>query len=84
MEEIKKGKLLQIDGRGKNKVAMTGVLSMLKLWALQNTRGKSKTYVSDEKGKVLLICSGNGGNNFPTIQKESEIPENLYITEKEV
>ena len=84
MNEVKKGMLLQIDGRGKNKVAMSGLFSLLKLWALQNTKGKAKTFLANEDGKVIFICSGNGGNSFPTIQTEDQIPEDLYITEKEV
>lgn len=71
---------LQVDGRGKTVVCLEGFRAMLNLWALQNTNNKKTTYVADkETGKVFRIYKGNGGNAFPTILKEEDIEEELYL-----
>ena len=72
---------LQIDGRGKPIMQLEGLRAMINLWAMQNTNNKKTTYVADkETGKVIKIYKGNGGNSFPTILKENEIEEELYLT----
>lgn len=73
---------LQVDGRNKPIKSLEGIRSMINLWALQNTNGKKTTYVADaETKKVIRIYKGNGGNSIPTILKENEIDEDLYLTE---
>jgi hypothetical protein len=70
--------LLKVDGRGKNKVSMEGEsLAMLKIWAMQNTTGKSKCYIANETRKVVIIISGNNGS-LPSIDKN---PEEMYLEE---
>ena len=53
---------------------------MVKLWALQNTRGKKVSYIADNSGKVVMIVKGNG-TNFPDVLKGAEVPDDLYLTE---
>nr|DAP16397.1 MAG TPA: hypothetical protein [Caudoviricetes sp.] len=72
---------LQVDGRGKPIMQLEGLRAMINLWGLQNTNNKKTTYVADkETGKVIRIYKGNGGNSFPTIIKENEIDDDLYLT----
>lgn len=46
-------KLLQVDYRGKPLKSVTGLRSMVKMWALQNTNGKKVSYIADSTGKVV-------------------------------
>ena len=72
---------LQVDYRGKPIKQLEGLRAMINLWALQNTDGKKKTYVADkETGKVIRIYVGNGKGNFPTVIKENDIEDDLYLT----
>ena len=74
---------LQVNGKGKPIVSLEGYRAMINLWGLQNTDGKKTTYVADkETGKVIRIYKGNG-KDFPTIIKEDEIDDDLYLTETE-
>ena len=58
----------QFDGRGKHKITLQGsVLSLAKLWALQNTTGKAETFVFDEQGLILYHVKGQGKDQFPLI-----------------
>lgn len=66
-------KLLQVDYRGKPLKSVTGLRGMVKLWALQNTRGKKVSYIADNSGKVVMIVKGNG-TNFPDVLKGAEVP----------
>ena len=64
------------DGRGKITVVEGMSQAMLKLWALQNTKGKAVTYVCDEDYKVVLMIEGRG-QDFPKIADTFE--EDMYI-----
>jgi len=81
---LKKAILLQIDGRGKNKISFEGYPAMLKLWALQNTTGKSKSYIAfKDDRRVFFLVEGQGKNNFPkTTEFPEENEESIYITGK--
>jgi len=81
-ETLQKCTCLQVDGRGKTIICLEGYRAMINLWGLQNTNGKKTTYIADkETGKVIRIYKGNG-KDFPTIIKEDEMEEELYLTEK--
>ena len=75
---LRKAILLQIDGRGKTKIALEGYPAMLKLWALQNTKGKSKTYIAfKDDRRIFVLYEGRGKeSNFPKITDFPE--ENEY------
>lgn len=79
---LKKAILLQVDGHGKAKISLEGYPAMLKLWALQNTTGKSKTYIAlKEDRRVFVLYEGQGGKNFPKITDfPEENEESIYIT----
>jgi len=81
---LKKAILLQIDGRGKNKISLEGYPAMLKFWALQNTTGKSKSYIAfKDDRRVFFLVEGQGKNNFPkTTEFPEENEESIYITGK--
>lgn len=64
------------DGRGKVTVMEGMSLAMLKLWALQNTRGKAVTYVCDQDYKVVLMVEGRG-QDLPKITDKFE--EDMYL-----
>ena len=66
--------LLKINGRGKAiKELESGSLAMLKLWALQNTTGKSSCHIADSNGKVLFITIGKGPGEFPEIHDNDSL-----------
>lgn len=72
--------LLKVNGNGKNvKIIDSDSMAMLKIWAMQNTNGKSKCYIADETRKVVMIVSGNQ-DNLPTINKN---PDEMYLEDKE-
>lgn len=63
MYEIK-----QYDYRGKVKIVLEGQsLALCKLWALQNTKGKSSTFVYNESGDPIYLVEGQGKDKFPEI-----------------
>ncbi|MDF2615384.1 MAG: hypothetical protein K0Q47_39 [Sedimentibacter sp.] len=69
-------KLLKVNGRGKNEMLLEGEsMAMLKIWAMQNTKGKAKCYIADSSNKVVMIISGVPGS-LPTIDKN---PPELYL-----
>ena len=78
--KLQKCVCLQVDGRGKPIIQLEGYRAMINLWALQNTNNKKTTYVADkETGKVFRIYKGNGRDAFPTVIKEDEIDDDLYL-----
>lgn len=58
-----------------------GLRGMVKLWALQNTRGKKVSYIADNSGKVVMIVKGNG-TNFPDVLKGAEVPDRFVFNGK--
>jgi len=72
--------LLQVDFRGKTITCLEGISSLLNLWGLQNTNGKKKTYIANSSGKVVRIYEGTGGNCFPKVIKEKDIPDDMYLS----
>lgn len=77
--KLQKCVCLQVNGRGKAIIQLEGYRALINLWALQNTDGKKTTYVADkETRKVIRIYKGNG-KDFPTVLKEDEIDDDLYL-----
>lgn len=65
--------LLQQDYRGKQIIALDGLPALLKLWALQNTTGKKRTYVFAPDGHCIAGYIGQGKeSNFPECYREGD------------
>lgn len=58
----------QINGKGETIFEMIGTKSNLYKWALDNTKGEIKTFISNRTtGEVEITCIGRGAK-FPTVK----------------
>lgn len=73
-EMLKQYTAIQFNFRGKvtKQLDATGC-AMLKLWALKNTSGKSKTAIMElETNKIIMVVEGRGRDNFPKVYTTEE------------
>ena len=65
--------VIKFDGRGKQMISLESESNaMLNMWALQNTKGKQLSIVTDEETKeITLVVKGNG-SGYPKVFKKKE------------
>lgn len=74
--------LLQVDGKGKQKVALEGYPAQLQGYALLNTKGKSITYIAFKSDRRVFVTYEGSEREIPKVTYFPEPSEtDIYIEE---